>query len=76
MLLIFTCREIKCPPLGPKTHSRSQKWDFSETLVPAPCPVLEEETYRFLPSMYVNITTVTVKLSLYVDPGEAVSTEW
>jgi len=44
-------REIKCPPLGPKTHSRSQKWDFSETLVPAPCPVLEEETYRFLPSM-------------------------
>ena len=75
-MLIFAGREIKCPPLGPKTHSRSQKWDFSETLVPAPCPVLEEETYRFLPSMYVNITNVTVKLSLCVDPGEAVSTEW
>ena len=37
--------------MGPKSHSRSIKWDFSETLVPAPCPVLEEETYRFLPTM-------------------------
>ena len=50
--IIGPSKDIKCPNLGPATHSKAMKWDFSENLVPAPCPVLEEETLRFLPSLY------------------------
>jgi len=49
--ILNVSREIKCPPLGPASHSRRTKWDFSENLVPGPCPDLEEEIFRFLPSM-------------------------
>ena len=42
--------------MGPSGHSRKKQWDFSQNLVPAPCPVIEEETFRFLPSMYVYST--------------------
>ena len=44
-------KDIKCPSLGPSTHRKTMKWDFSENLVPAPCPVLEEEVVRHLPAM-------------------------
>ena len=44
-------RDIKCPTLGPSTHRKTLKWDFSENLVPAPCPVLEEEVVRHMPAM-------------------------
>ena len=44
-------KDIKCPTLGPASHRKNIKWDFSENLVPAPCPSLEEEAIRYLPSM-------------------------
>ena len=44
-------KDIKCPTLGPSSHKKVAKWDFSENLVPAPCPSLEEEAVRYLPSM-------------------------
>ena len=44
-------KDIKCPTLGPSSHRKTMKWDFSENLVPAPCPVLEEEVIRHLPAM-------------------------
>ena len=44
-------KEIKCPTLGPASHRKMVKWDFSENLVPAPCPALDEEAIRFMPSM-------------------------
>ena len=44
-------KDIKCPTLGPKSHKKVIKWDFSENLVPAPCPNLEEEAVRYLPSL-------------------------
>merc|ERR1712088_162560 len=28
-------KDIKCPTLGPSTHRKTLKWDFSENLVPA-----------------------------------------
>ena len=50
--IIGPSKDIKCPTMGPATHRKAIKWDFSENLVPAPCPVLEEETLRLLPAMY------------------------
>ena len=44
-------KDIKCPTLGPSSHKKVIKWDFSENLVPAPCPSLEEEAVRYLPSL-------------------------
>ena len=44
-------KEIKCPTLGPATHRKMVKWDFSENLVSSPCPALDEEAIRFMPSM-------------------------
>ena len=44
-------KDIKSPTLGPVSHRKNIKWDFSENLVPAPCPSLEEEAIRYLPSM-------------------------
>ena len=44
-------KDIKCPTLGPSTHRKTLKWDFSENLVPAPCPVLEEEVVRHMPAL-------------------------
>merc|ERR1712106_310751 len=49
--IIGPSKDIKCPTMGPATHSKAVKWDFAENLVPAPCPVLEEETIRFLPAL-------------------------
>ena len=43
---------MKCPNLGPNAHTKSVKWDFSENLVPAPLPKLEEEVYRVMPSLH------------------------
>jgi hypothetical protein len=44
-------KEVKCQNLGPTSHSRSVKWDFTENLIPASSPSLEEETFRILPGM-------------------------
>ena len=44
-------KDIKSPTLGPVSHRKNIKWDFSENLVPAPCPSLEEEAIKYLPSM-------------------------
>ena len=45
-------KDIKSPNLGPASHRRhNTRWDFAANLVPAPCPVLEEETVRFLPGL-------------------------
>ena len=46
-------KEIKCPTLGPSSHKKSMRWDFSANLVPAPCPSLEEEAVRYMPSLWV-----------------------
>jgi len=58
--IIGPSKDIKCPTMGPATHKKSIKWDFSENLVPAPCPVLEEETLRFLPAMRGKLHGIVV----------------
>jgi len=53
-------KDIKCPSMGPSTHRKIIKWDFAENLIPAPCPALEEETLRFLPSMRGRLHGIVV----------------
>jgi hypothetical protein len=66
-------KEVKCQNLGPTSHARSVKWDFSENLIPTSNPSLEEETLRVLPSMRgklhglcVYVPTPEVKKYLHV----------
>ena len=40
---------MKAANLGPSTHSRHQKWDFSENLVPTSMTGLDEEMLRLCP---------------------------
>ena len=40
---------MKAANLGPSSHSRHQKWDFSENLVPTTMTSLEEEMLRICP---------------------------
>jgi len=53
-------KEIKCPTLGPSSHKKSMRWDFSANLVPAPCPSLEEEAVRYMPSLRGRIHGMVV----------------
>jgi len=53
-------RDIKCANLGPTTHSRSVKWDFSENLVPTPCPKIDEEAKRVLPFLHKRLHGMAV----------------
>lgn len=46
---------MKCANLGPSSHTRSVKWDFSENLVPATMPSLDEELLRICPFLHKKI---------------------
>ena len=52
LFISILIRDIKCANLGPTTHSRSVKWDFSENLVPTPCPKVDLEAKRILPFLH------------------------
>ena len=58
--ILFLTRDIKCANLGPTTHSRSVKWDFTENLVPTPCPKVDIEAKRILPFLHNRLTGMCV----------------
>ena len=53
-------KDIKCANLGPTTHARSVKWDFSENLVPTTCPSLDAEAKRILPFLHGKLSGIAV----------------
>lgn len=43
---------MKCANLGPSSHTRSVKWDFSENLVPTKSQNIDEELLRICPFLH------------------------
>ena len=51
---------MKAANLGPSSHSRSVKWDFSENLVPTSMTSLEEEIFRLCPFLHRKFKGICV----------------
>jgi len=49
--VIDSSGDIKCPSLGPSTHKRTQKWDFSRNVVPFESQDVDQGVFRILPQM-------------------------
>ncbi|TRY78150.1 hypothetical protein TCAL_13476 [Tigriopus californicus] len=53
-------KSIKCPSLGPSSHSKVIKWDFTENLVPIGLNLVSEELVRVIPKLGGKVSGICV----------------